>query len=71
MDKKIDWVKLNNEYRGFWVALDEEETRVVAAAKEAQTAYNEAIEKGIESPILFRVPNEAISYVGIFTIKDC
>lgn len=64
MNKKIDWVKINKEYRGLWIALDEQETFVAASAKDAKAAYEGALKKGIESPILFRVPNEAISYVG-------
>ncbi|MEK9186448.1 MAG: DUF5678 domain-containing protein [Patescibacteria group bacterium] len=64
MDKKLNWIKINKNYKGLWVALDEKERGVVAVAKNAKEVYGKAIKKGIESPILFKVPEEALSYVG-------
>lgn len=63
--KKIDWVKINKEYKGLWIALDEEESQVVAFSKNAKEAYEKALEKGVKAPILFRVPEESLAYIGI------
>jgi hypothetical protein len=44
--------------------LDEKERKIVAFDKDAKKAYQKARKKGIEVPILFRVPSETIPYVG-------
>jgi hypothetical protein len=60
----IDWTKIYKKYKGLWIALDEKERKVVAFDKDAKKAYQKARKKGIEVPILFRVPSEIIPYVG-------
>lgn len=63
---KLDWIKISEKYKGLWIALDEQETEVVAAAQEANTAYEEAKKRGVITPILFRAPDKAVNYIGAF-----
>jgi len=60
----IDWTQIYKKYKGLWVALDEDEKTVIAYDKEAKKAFDKAREKGVEVPILFRVPNKVIPYIG-------
>jgi sugar diacid utilization regulator len=60
----LDWTKIYKKYKGLWIALDEKERKVVAFDKDAKKAYKKARKKGIEVPILFRVPSKIIPYVG-------
>ncbi len=60
----VDWAKIYKKYKGLWVALDEKERKVVAFDKEAKKAFEKAQKKGIKVPILFKVPNQILPYVG-------
>ncbi|MBI2623142.1 MAG: hypothetical protein HYW65_01020 [Candidatus Liptonbacteria bacterium] len=62
----ISWVEIYRKYKGLWVALAEDEKTVVASSKEAKDAYEKARKKGVEVPIMFNVPSEFKSHVGIF-----
>ena len=61
----IDWTKIFKKYRGFWIALDKDESTVISANKTAKIAFKEAREKGFKNPIMTRVPEDLKSYVGI------
>ncbi len=60
----IDWTKIYKKYKGFWVALDSDETTVIANGKTAKEAWNKARKKGYNKPILTRMPRNLVSYVG-------
>jgi len=60
----IDWTKIWKKYKGLWVALKDDEQTVVAAGKTAKEALEKSIENGYETPILTRMPEEIITYVG-------
>lgn len=60
----IDWTKMQRKYKGLWVALKEDEETVLASGKTAKEAWEGAIEKGYAKPILARMPDRLISYVG-------
>ena len=60
----IDWTKIYERYKGFWVALDEDEVTILAEGKTAQEALEKARERGYNDPILFRVPTQVLPYVG-------
>ena len=59
-----DWTKIYKKYKGQWVALAEDEKTVVAAAKNAKEAYEQARKKGLEVPIMLNVPLEVGGHVG-------
>lgn len=60
----IDWVKIYKKYKGFWVALDNDEITVIANGKTAKEAWQNARKKGYNKPILTRMPRKLVSYVG-------
>lgn len=61
--KTIDLSKILEPYSNQWVALSEDEKRVVAAGKTVKEALEKAKEKGEDSPILTKVPTEYGNYV--------
>ncbi len=60
----IDWTKIYKKYKGLWVALAEDEQTVLGAGKTAKEALLQANKKGAKSPILTRMPESIVSYVG-------
>ena len=60
----LDFTKIIKKYKGKWVALTEDEKRVVSFSKSAKKTLKEAKEKGYENPILFKVPLAIFPYVG-------
>lgn len=60
----IDWVKIYKEYKGLWVAFKEDEKTVLASGKTAKEAWEKAKSKGYEQPILTRMPDELVPYIG-------
>jgi hypothetical protein len=60
----IDWTKIYKKYKGLWVALAEDEQTVLGAGKTAKEALSQANKKGEKSPILTRMPDSIVSYVG-------
>lgn len=62
--KGTNLTHIQKEHHGNWVALNEDFDTVIAAGKDAMTAYKEAIKKGDKKPTLFKVPQKIVSYVG-------
>lgn len=60
----IDWTKIYEKYKGLWVALEKDETTVVASGKTAKEAWDRAQEKGYKKPILTHMPERIVPYVG-------
>ena len=60
----IDWSKLFKKYRGFWIALKDDEKSVVASGKTAKEAWEKARKKGYTKPILTQMPEKLITYIG-------
>jgi len=61
----IDRTKIVKKYKGQWVAFKEDRKTVVATGKKAITALHKAKKEGCENPILFRVPDKSVSYIGL------
>ena len=59
-----DWSHLIAEFRGLWVAIDDDESTVLAAAATAKDAVARAAKKGVPAPLLFRVPDSLDAFVG-------
>lgn len=59
-----DWTKIYKKYKGLWVALANDEQTVLGAGKTAKEALLQAHKKGATSPILTRMPEHIVSYVG-------
>jgi hypothetical protein len=62
----IDWTKIYHKYKGLWVALQDDEITVVASGKTARTVLQQARNKGLSRPILFKVPSQIVPYIGNF-----
>lgn len=60
----INWTHLIKKYKSLWVALKDDEITVIASGKTAKEALLKAKEKGNKKPILTKVPNKLISYIG-------
>lgn len=53
-----------DRYRGEWVALEPKSYRVLAHAVSLGTARQAAIEKGVERPVMFSVPESGDLFIG-------
>ena len=60
----IDWTKIYKKYRGLWVALLDDEQTVVGSGKTAKEALEKAQRKGYKKPILIRMPEKLVAYIG-------
>lgn len=60
----IDWTKIYKKNRGEWVAVLDDEKTVVASGNSMERVIEEAKQKGHENPLVMRVPEEVVSFVG-------
>ena len=60
----IDWTKIYEKYKGLWVALADDEMTVLASGKTAKEALEQAQERGYKNPILSRMPERMVPYIG-------
>ncbi len=63
--KAIDWTKICKKYKGLWVALLDDEITVVGSGRTLKEAKEEAQKKGNKSPIMTRMPDQLIPFVGV------
>lgn len=64
MNKALDFTKITKKYKGKWVALTEDEKKVVSSGKSARETLEKAKKEGHRNPILFKVPLTLLPYVG-------
>ena len=60
----IDWTKICEKYKGLWVALKDDQKTVIASGKTVKEVMEKSQKKGIELPIVMRVPSRIIPYIG-------
>ena len=60
-----DWTKIQKKYKGFWVALQKDEITVISASRNLREAVTKAQKKGFKEPIMTRMPEQIVTYVGI------
>lgn len=60
----IDWTEVYKKYAGKWVAFAEDELTVLASDEELSKVLALSAERGEENPIVHRVPNEIVAFVG-------
>jgi len=60
----IDWRNLYKKYRGLWVALKADEKTVIGSGKTAREAWQKAQKAHYAKPILTRMPERLVTYVG-------
>lgn len=61
--KSKDLSKILEPYSNEWVALSEDEERVVGHGKTVKEAIEKAKAKGVNSPVVTKVPTEYGNYV--------
>jgi len=59
-----DWTNLYNEYRGQWVALQDDETTVITSGATLKEVLVEAKKLGYSDPIVHRVPEKITAFIG-------
>lgn len=60
----INWTNIQKKYKGLWVALKADEKTVITSGRTAKEAWDKAQKKGYEKPILSRMPEKLMAYVG-------
>lgn len=60
----IDWSDIFTKYKGKWVALQDDEQTVIAAADSAKEVLEAAKKKGFKNPILTKMPSDLLPFVG-------
>ena len=60
----IDWSNIYKKYKGLWIALKDDEKTVVASGKTVKEVWEKAQQKGYKKPILTRMPEKLVTYVG-------
>ncbi len=60
----IDWSGIYKKYKGKWVTLAKDEQTVLSFGKTAKEAWDKALKKGFQKPILTHMPERLIPYVG-------
>ena len=61
--KPIDLSKILQSFSDEWVALSEDEKKVVGSGKKLKEALEEARKHGVSSPVVTKVPKEYGNYV--------
>lgn len=65
----IDWTKIYKKYKGQWVAFRDDEKTVVGNGKTLEDALKKAQMKGFNDPIVTRMPDKLVAYVGLATCR--
>lgn len=64
----IDWTNIYKQYKGLWVALQDDEQTVVGSGKTAKEAFELAQKNGYTKPILTHLPEKLVTYVGCWQL---
>lgn len=64
----MDWTKIFQAYKGQWVALDDDEQTVVGFGVTAKDALATAQQQGFTRPILTRMPDRLVAFVGGYEV---
>jgi hypothetical protein len=61
-----DWSHLYPEYAGLWVAFAKDKETVIGSGKSLKGAIKKAKQDGYKNPLMFKVPQKMLPYVGSF-----
>jgi len=61
----IDWTHIYKKYKGLWVGLQDDEVTIIASGNTVEDVMEKSKKKGFDSPILFRVPDRIVPYIGV------
>ncbi len=59
----IDLTTLLAPYPGEWVALSQDETRVVGHGATIEAALKQAVQNGVEHPVILKAPDQYTSFL--------
>jgi hypothetical protein len=59
-----DWRKLYEQHKGQWVALQDDEVTVIAAAPTLAEARAKAARLGFSRPVMAKMPKDLSIFVG-------
>lgn len=59
-----DLTPIYKKYRGKWVAMNDQFTKVVVSGKRSSTVYQKAKKMGYKIPNMFRVPSNLTAFIG-------
>lgn len=59
-----NWTKLFKDYKGQWIALEDDEITVISSGNKVSEVIRAAQSKGHQKPILTKVPRKDIAYIG-------
>lgn len=62
----IDWSNIYKKNKGVWVSLEKDEKTIISSGKTAKEAWDKALRKWFNKPLLVKMPDRLISYVGSF-----
>ena len=61
----INWTNLQKKYKGLWVALADDEVTVLGHGKSLKEARDKARKNGYTNPIMTRMPEKLVTFVGL------
>ena len=59
-----NWTNIQKKYKGQWVAFAKDEETVIASGETLREAMAHAHTKGHADPIMARMPEKIVTYVG-------
>ena len=62
--KHTDWTAIYANYKGLWVALDDDNETVVGSGRSPEQALREAHSKRFVSAAITYVPEEIVTFAG-------
>lgn len=62
--RPLDRTRMAQKYRGKWVALKSDRKTVVASGKDVASVLRKAREKGVELPVITRMPRKLMHFIG-------
>lgn len=68
--KTTDFIEIHKKYKGKWIALTLDEKEVIASGESLKEILQESKKKGLEHPIVMRVPKAVVPLVGLTEIND-
>jgi len=61
---EVDLTKIYNKNKGLWIALDSNLKKVISSGRNAKKVHDNAVKRGLKTPIMFKVPKENLPYFG-------
>lgn len=59
-----NWTSLFENYKGLWVALEDDELTVISSGEKLPEVLRKATSKGFDKPIVAKIPEKDVAYIG-------